>query len=93
MSQSCATGCSDCFRTLADRTRLKILRAVQRHPANVAEITEAMNVTQPTVSYHLKLLEGLGMLVKEKRGREMYYAFNPQYPCKNCGVFSAPIKI
>ena len=85
--------CSECFRALADATRLKIFREIKTRPANVGNITIAASVTQPTVSYHLKMLDGLGLIRKEKRGREEFYSFNKNYPCKGCGALSLPIKI
>ena len=85
--------CTSCFSILADRTRIRILRALKQEEANVMKITEIAGVTQPTVSHHLKLLEEGGLVAKEKRGREIYYRFNESYPCKGCGVFSAPIQM
>ncbi|KKU51131.1 MAG: transcriptional regulator, ArsR family protein [Parcubacteria group bacterium GW2011_GWA2_47_10b] len=85
--------CHECFRVLADETRLRILRAIRTRPVNVGDITAAMHVTQPTVSYHLKMLDELGLITREKRGREVLYAFNKNYPCKGCGVLSVSIKL
>ncbi len=93
MSEACGHSCTNCFRVLSDSTRLRILREIKAKQANVAEITQAMNVTQPTVSYHLKMLDDLGLVTKERKGRETYYAFNQAFPCKGCGVFSAEIKV
>ena len=84
--------CVECFGILADRTRLRIIRNLQGRSINVSGITEAVGVTQPTVSHHLHILDTYGFLLKEKKGRETYYTFNPQYPCKGCGVFSLPIR-
>lgn len=85
--------CTGCFRALSDSTRLRILKQVQEKPLNVADLTIATKVTQPTVSYHLKMLEDLGLVTKVKKGREVVYTFNGDYPCKGCGVFSAPIRL
>ena len=85
--------CIDCFSVLADRTRVKIIKSLQRHEHNVSELTQEMCVTQPTISHHLRQLEALGLVSKEKRGRETFYEFNKEYPCKGCGVFTAPIRV
>jgi DNA-binding transcriptional ArsR family regulator len=85
--------CVQCFTLLADTTRVKIIKALQREKRNVSELTHEMNVTQPTISHHLKQLEIYGLVVKERRGRETFYSFNEEYPCKGCGVFWAPIRI
>jgi ArsR family transcriptional regulator len=93
MSEACGHSCTNCFRVLADSTRLRILRELKAKQTNVAEITQAMSVTQPTVSYHLKMLDDMGLITKERKGREIYYSFNENFPCKGCGVFSAEIKV
>lgn len=85
--------CATCFTTLSDKTRVRIIKELQGQALNVATLTGDMGVTQPTVSHHLKLLEEHGFVVKEKKGRETFYQFNKEYPCKGCGVFSAPIRI
>lgn len=85
--------CADCFQILSDETRLHILKNLQERSANVSEITRKIGLTQPTVSYHLRLLDDLGLIEKKRCGRETYYSFNKEYPCKGCGVFSAPIRM
>lgn len=86
--------CAQCFKVLSDKTRIAIIKIIRNgNVHNVNEIIDAVRVTQPTVSHHLRLLSKIGLLTREKRGREARYAFNDQYPCKGCGVFSAPIKL
>ncbi len=86
--------CMQCFKVLGEDTRVQIVRMMQRGEAkNVGAITRSLGVTQPTVSHHLQLLAAIGVLVKERRGREVLYAFNKEYPCRKCGVFSAPIRL
>lgn len=93
MSQITHKQCAGCFKVLADDTRVAIVKELQGKSKNVSEITEGLGVTQPTVSYHLKMLDDIGLIVKEKRGRKSYYTFNKNYPCYGCGVFTAPIKL
>lgn len=86
--------CAQCFKVLSDKTRLTIIKTMRNGKAyNVNQITDAVRVTQPTVSHHLRLLSQIGLLTREKKGREAQYAFNDQYPCKRCGVFSAAIRL
>ena len=86
--------CAQCFKVLSDKTRLTIIKTMRNGKAyNVGEITNAVRVTQPTVSHHLRLLLRIGLLTKERKGREVRYAFNGVYPCKRCGVFSAAIRL
>ena len=84
--------CVTCFSMLADETRLKIIQALKKSSVNVSKLTHSMRVTQPTISHHLKVLSDAGFAVSEKKGRETYYRFNENYPCRGCGVFGTPIK-
>lgn len=93
MSEGGQKQCRECFHILADSTRMKIVQGLQTRSRNVSEITAGLGVSQPTVSYHLKMLDGRGLIVKEKHGRKIYYAFNKDYPCRDCGVFTAPVKL
>ena len=64
------------FRVLADRNRLKILNILLRaggKPVCVCEFTDQLELSQPTVSYHLKQLREAGLLDREKRGTFAYF--------------------
>ncbi len=67
-------------------TRLEIVRRLRKKPKNVSKIEKLFDLTQPTISYHLKVLKKIGMLKAKKNGREIYYFLNEKYPCKNCIV-------
>jgi len=92
MNTSDERKCHSCFRVLGDKTRVFLLGKIAEEPRNVADLTDCTNLRQPTVSHHLKQLEDIGMLKREKKGRETFYTFNKKYPCHGCGVFSAGIK-
>ena len=85
--------CTGCFKSLADDSRLRILRLLQIAPKSVNEITEHIQLTQPTVSHHLHVLQTHGVITMTKKGRNVIYSYNSAHPCVGCGVFSAPIKI
>jgi ArsR family transcriptional regulator len=68
------------FKALADRHRVKILNLLARagdEAICVCDFTEPLGLKQPTVSYHLKLLSGAGLLEREKRGSFAYYRLAP----------------
>jgi ArsR family transcriptional regulator len=68
------------LRTIADRTRLKILNMLLRAegaPVCVCEFVPELGLTQPTVSYHLKQLTEVGLLMREKRGAFVYFSLVP----------------
>jgi ArsR family transcriptional regulator len=64
------------LRVLADPGRLRILSLVRAQPdreACVCHLTEALGLSQPTVSHHLKVLYDAGMLERDRRGTWVYY--------------------
>lgn len=67
-------------KALADETRLKLLSLLAGAPGPlcVCELEVGVDVSQPTVSHHLKVLREAGLLTSERRGTWMYYAINPQ---------------
>jgi len=63
---------------LADPTRMGILRQLAGAPEVCAcDFTDCCNVSQPTVSHHLKVLRDAGLVTGDKRGQWVYYALNP----------------
>lgn len=85
--------CVACFQTLADETRVHIIKFLKEKGAkNVSAITQALQVSQPTVSHHLRILSEKGFLARDRQGKEVYYSFRKDYPCRGCGVFGAPIR-
>lgn len=68
------------FRALGDPTRLEIFRIIAGHPAPVCvcDIAERFDVSQPTISYHLKILREAGLVTATRRGVWAYYAADPR---------------
>lgn len=56
------------FGALADRTRRAILARLSRGDANVSELTESFDMSQPGVSKHLKVLEHAGLVSRTRQG-------------------------
>jgi ArsR family transcriptional regulator len=44
----------------------------------VCDLAEAINVSQPTISHHLKTLTSVGLLQREKRGTWAWYSLNQE---------------
>ena len=64
------------FKALADPVRLRLLSLVASHAggeACVCDLYEAFDLSQPTISHHLKVLHEAGLLDREKRGTWVYY--------------------
>ncbi|GAA1499113.1 ArsR/SmtB family transcription factor [Paeniglutamicibacter kerguelensis] len=68
------------FKALADPNRLRILSIVSTSPEAetcVCDLSEPLDLGQPTVSHHLKILVEAGLLNREKRGVWAYYSLVP----------------
>ena len=61
------------FKALADETRLKILSLLRIREMCVCEIMVALDLTQPTASHHLKILENVGLVRNLRRGKWVFY--------------------
>ena len=61
------------FKALADETRLRILKLLEKGELCVCDITTALDMTQPNVSFHLGILKDAGLIKDRKQGRWSYY--------------------
>jgi DNA-binding transcriptional ArsR family regulator len=59
---------------VGDPKRLMLLYLVAEHPRNVTELTEILNVAQPTVSHHLRILRERGLVNAKRDGTSIYYS-------------------
>ena len=69
------------LKALADPVRLRLMSLVASHPggeACVCDLNEAFDLSQPTISHHLKVLHEAGLLDREKRGVWVYYRARTQ---------------
>lgn len=66
----------DFVRTLADETRQSILVLLRSREMNVGEIVSHFNLSQPTISHHLRLLRWAGLVLARQEGKQVYYALN-----------------
>jgi ArsR family transcriptional regulator, arsenate/arsenite/antimonite-responsive transcriptional repressor len=82
------------FKALADRHRLRILSilASTDEAVCVCEFQPQLQISQPTVSHHLKQLVDAGLLRREKRGTYAYYSLEPDV-LERIGSLLAPTEI
>ncbi|MGD1174212.1 ArsR/SmtB family transcription factor [Mycobacterium seoulense] len=76
LDEAQATDLAAMFKALGDPVRLRLLNLIASHPggeACVCEISPTFDVSQPTISHHLKLLRSAGLLDCERRGTWVYY--------------------
>jgi len=64
---------ADLCSALAEPNRLFILYALSEKPYNVSELTNLMEVPQPTTSRHLKTLRERGLVYAERQGSNIFY--------------------
>ena len=62
------------FAALASTPRRKILAYLAKTPLTAGEIAERFEMTKPSLSKHLKILEHAGLVKSEKRGQFVHYS-------------------
>jgi ArsR family transcriptional regulator len=79
------------FRALADPTRIAIVnRLAGGEPCCVCDLTAAFDLSQPTISHHLRILRDAGLVDAERRGTWAYYRLRPEAIERLGDVFSTP---
>ncbi len=81
LSADAAVELATLLKALSDPVRLRLLSVVASRiggEACVCDISEGIEVSQPTVSHHLKVLRQAGLLTSERRGSWVYYRVNPE---------------
>ncbi|WP_433465951.1 ArsR/SmtB family transcription factor [Spirillospora sp. CA-128828] len=80
LSDAAAGELAPLFKALADPVRLRLLSLIACHEggeACVCDLTDAFELTAPTISHHLKVLKQAGLVDSERRGTWVYYWLNP----------------
>lgn len=68
------------FKALGDPVRLRLLSLIASHPggeACVCDVSGTFDLSQPTISHHLKSLRSAGLIDSERRGSWVYYRIIP----------------
>lgn len=76
-----AAAVAQVFKALGDPVRLRIVSIVASHAGGevcVCDITGAFELSQPTISHHLKVLKDVGLLASERRASWVYYRLVPE---------------
>lgn len=86
------------FKALADETRLEIINMVTQGELCACEILEAFDMSQSTLSYHMKLLTDSGLMFVRRDGKKMLYTINHEqfnwlaHFCEELSESSEPIQ-
>ena len=68
------------LKALADPVRLRLMSLVASHEggeACICDLNEAFDLSQPTISHHMKVLHEAGLVDRDKRGVWVYYRIRP----------------
>lgn len=70
---------TDAFRALADQTRVRLLSMISTGGGEVCvqELVDGLDLSQPTVSHHLKVLREAGLVTSDRRASNVYYRVDP----------------
>src|ERR671937_770477 len=69
------------LKALADPVRLRLMSLVASHDggeACICELNDAFELSQPTISHHMKVLHEAGLVDRDKRGVWVYHQIRPQ---------------
>ncbi|MFJ9122671.1 MULTISPECIES: ArsR/SmtB family transcription factor [unclassified Streptomyces] len=81
------------FKALGDPVRLRLLSMIASRDGEdicVCDLTPAFDLSQPTISHHLKLLRQAGLIDCERRGTWVYYWLLPEMTDRLAGILTRP---
>lgn len=64
------------FKALSDETRLRIIKLLEHGELCVCDITAALEMVQPKISFHLSALKEAGLIKDRKQGKWIHYSLN-----------------
>ena len=73
------TDCTDILKALADRSRMRIVKALLAKSSGVNELGEALDISQYNVSKHLRILREAGIVDVERDGTRREYFIVPTF--------------
>ena len=94
IGESAAAGLAQVFKALGDPVRLRLVSLIGAHQGGevcVCDLTTAFNLTQPTISHHLKVLREAGIITSERRGTWVYYRLVPAVLDRMGALLTAPV--
>lgn len=73
------------FKAFCDENRIRIIKMLRSGEKCACKLLEELNVTQPTLSHHMKILCDSGIVVGRKEGKWTHYSISTEgadYACK-----------
>ena len=65
------------LRVLAEPIRLQVVQALAEGERCVCDLTSELDLAQPKLSFHLKVMKEAGLITARQQGRWMYYRLCP----------------
>ena len=93
VSEAAAASLAQVFKALGDPVRIRLVSLIGAHQGGevcVCDLTTAFDLTQPTISHHLKVLRSAGIIDSERRGTWVYYRLVPAALDRVAAVLSGP---
>ena len=82
---------SSVFRALADPTRRQILADLRPGELSAGEITARFSITGPSISRHLSILKGAGLLSERRDANRIFYALVEERLAMSVGNFLSTV--
>jgi ArsR family transcriptional regulator len=89
MAPTIEIDCVAFCKALADETRQAILQMLLEGEQCVSDLTGSFSMSQPTISHHLSILKGLGLVTSRKEGKHVYYDIDRDNVIECCGMLIA----
>jgi ArsR family transcriptional regulator, arsenate/arsenite/antimonite-responsive transcriptional repressor len=95
MDEASAAGLAQVFKALGDPVRLRLVSLIGAREGGevcVCDLTSAFDLSQPTISHHLKVLREAGLIDSERRGTWVYYRLVPGALERMAAALSPPAR-
>jgi ArsR family transcriptional regulator len=93
VTEAAAASLAQVFKALGDPVRIRLVSLIGAHQGGevcVCDLTTAFDLTQPTISHHLKVLRSAGIIDSERRGTWVYYRLVPAALDRVAAILSSP---
>jgi ArsR family transcriptional regulator, arsenate/arsenite/antimonite-responsive transcriptional repressor len=77
------------FKALSDETRLRVIKLLEQGELCVCDITAALDMVQPKVSFHLSALKEAGLIKDRKQGKWIHYSLTEKDLFRRMLILSA----